>query len=76
MIFAVPPSTPSCSQTGQISVGGSAALKCSSFEGAPKPVYNWVRLGSSPTPSPGSMVQGKGQEHQQRGAQDLGKSGI
>ncbi|KAM7050715.1 V-set and immunoglobulin domain-containing protein 2 [Molossus nigricans] len=53
----VPPSSPSCSQTGQISVGGSAALRCSSSEGAPRPVYNWVHLGSSPTPSPGSMVQ-------------------
>lgn len=53
----VPPSSPLCSQTGQISVGGSAALRCSSSEGAPRPVYNWVRLGSSPTPSPGSMVQ-------------------
>ncbi|XP_045048745.2 V-set and immunoglobulin domain-containing protein 2 isoform X2 [Desmodus rotundus] len=54
----VPPSSPSCSQTGQRSVGGSATLRCSSSEGAPRPVYNWVRLGSSPTPSPGSMVQG------------------
>ncbi|XP_054448660.1 V-set and immunoglobulin domain-containing protein 2 [Pteronotus mesoamericanus] len=53
----VPPSSPSCSQTGQTSVGGSAALSCSSAEGAPKPVYSWVRLGSSPTPPPGSMVQ-------------------
>ncbi|XP_036990036.2 V-set and immunoglobulin domain-containing protein 2 [Artibeus jamaicensis] len=53
----VPPSSPSCSQTGQISVGGSAILRCSSSEGAPRPVYNWVRLGSSPTPSPGSVVQ-------------------
>ncbi|XP_032140978.1 V-set and immunoglobulin domain-containing protein 2 isoform X2 [Sapajus apella] len=53
----VPPSNPSCSQNGQTSVGGSAALRCSSSEGAPRPVYNWVRLGSSPTPSPGSMVQ-------------------
>lgn len=62
MNFVVPPSSPLCSQTGRISVGGSAALRCSSSEGAPKPVYNWVRLGSSPTPSPGSMVQGKGQD--------------
>ncbi|XP_039728754.1 V-set and immunoglobulin domain-containing protein 2 isoform X3 [Pteropus medius] len=53
----VPPSSPLCSQSGRISVGGSAALRCSSSEGAPKPVYNWVRLGSSLTPSPGSMVQ-------------------
>ncbi|KAI4553106.1 hypothetical protein MJT46_016400 [Ovis ammon polii x Ovis aries] len=53
----VPPSRPSCSQSGQISVGGSAALRCSSSTGAPKPVYNWIRLGASPTPSPGSMVQ-------------------
>ncbi|KAF5921423.1 hypothetical protein HPG69_019474, partial [Diceros bicornis minor] len=53
----VPPSRPSCSQSGQTSVGGSAALRCSSSEGAPRPVYNWVHLGSSPTPSPGSMVQ-------------------
>ncbi|XP_051012152.1 V-set and immunoglobulin domain-containing protein 2 [Acomys russatus] len=53
----VPPSHPVCSQSGQTSVGGSAALRCSSSEGAPKPVYNWVRLGSSPTPPPGSMVQ-------------------
>lgn len=64
MIFAVPPSRPSCSQSGQTSVGGSAALKCSSSTGAPKPVYNWIRLGASPTPSPGSMVQGKGPGHQ------------
>uniref|UniRef100_A0A8D1WMS7 V-set and immunoglobulin domain-containing protein 2 n=1 Tax=Sus scrofa TaxID=9823 RepID=A0A8D1WMS7_PIG len=53
----VPPSSPLCSQSGQTFVGGSAALRCSSSEGAPRPVYNWVRLGSSPTPSPGSMVQ-------------------
>ncbi|XP_025211702.1 V-set and immunoglobulin domain-containing protein 2 [Theropithecus gelada] len=53
----VPPSNPLCSQSGQTSVGGSTALRCSSSEGAPKPVYNWVRLGSFPTPSPGSMVQ-------------------
>ncbi|XP_003923605.1 V-set and immunoglobulin domain-containing protein 2 isoform X2 [Saimiri boliviensis] len=53
----VPPSNPSCSQNGQTSVGGSIALRCSSSEGAPRPVYNWVHLGSSPTPSPGSMVQ-------------------
>lgn len=53
----VPPSRPVCSQSGQIVVGGSAALGCSSAEGAPKPVYNWVHLGSSPTPAPGSMVQ-------------------
>ncbi|OWK17527.1 VSIG2 [Cervus elaphus hippelaphus] len=53
----VPPSRPSCSQSGQTSVGGSAALRCSSSTGAPKPVYNWIRLGASPTPSPGSMVQ-------------------
>ncbi|XP_045411671.1 V-set and immunoglobulin domain-containing protein 2 isoform X2 [Lemur catta] len=53
----VPPSNPLCSQSGQTSVGGSAALRCHSSEGAPKPVYNWVHLGSSPTPSPGSMVQ-------------------
>lgn len=60
VIFAVPPSSPLCSQSGQTSVGSSAALRCSSSEGAPRPVYHWVRLGSSPTPSPGSMVQGKG----------------
>ncbi|XP_059531924.1 V-set and immunoglobulin domain-containing protein 2 [Myotis daubentonii] len=53
----VPPSGPVCSQTGHTSVGGSAALRCSSSEGAPRPVYSWVRLGSSPTPPPGSMVQ-------------------
>ncbi|XP_046493612.1 V-set and immunoglobulin domain-containing protein 2 [Equus quagga] len=53
----VPPSRPLCSQSGQTSVGGSAALRCSSAEGAPRPVYNWVHLGSSPAPSPGSMVQ-------------------
>ncbi|XP_069869627.1 V-set and immunoglobulin domain-containing protein 2-like isoform X1 [Dipodomys merriami] len=53
----VPPNRPLCSQSGTTSVGGSAALRCSSSEGAPRPVYNWVRLGSSPTPSPGSMVQ-------------------
>ncbi|XP_020918718.1 V-set and immunoglobulin domain-containing protein 2 isoform X1 [Sus scrofa] len=53
----VPPSSPLCSQSGQTFVGGSAALRCSSSKGAPRPVYNWVRLGSSPTPSPGSMVQ-------------------
>ncbi|XP_036715788.1 V-set and immunoglobulin domain-containing protein 2 [Balaenoptera musculus] len=53
----VPPNSPSCSQSGQTSVGGSAALRCSSSEGAPRPVYNWIRLGSSPTPPPGSMVQ-------------------
>uniref|UniRef100_A0A8C0T779 Ig-like domain-containing protein n=1 Tax=Canis lupus familiaris TaxID=9615 RepID=A0A8C0T779_CANLF len=53
----VPPSSPSCSASGQTSVGGSAALKCSSSQGAPRPVYNWVRLGSSPAPSPGSMMQ-------------------
>ncbi|XP_044936326.1 V-set and immunoglobulin domain-containing protein 2 isoform X2 [Mustela putorius furo] len=53
----VPPSSPLCSKSGQTSVGGSAALKCSSSQGAPRPVYNWVHLGSSPTPSPGSMVQ-------------------
>ncbi|KAM8818086.1 V-set and immunoglobulin domain-containing protein 2 isoform 3-T3 [Rhynchonycteris naso] len=53
----VPPSSPLCSQTGQISLGGSATLRCSSSSGAPRPVYNWVHLGSSPTPSPGSMVQ-------------------
>ncbi|KAG8522301.1 V-set and immunoglobulin domain-containing protein 2, partial [Galemys pyrenaicus] len=53
----VPPSTPSCSESGQISMGSSAALRCSSSEGTPRPVYNWVRLGSYPTPSPGSMVQ-------------------
>ncbi|XP_017534985.1 V-set and immunoglobulin domain-containing protein 2 isoform X3 [Manis javanica] len=53
----VPPSSPLCSQSGQTSVGSSAALRCSSSEGAPRPVYHWVRLGSSPTPSPGSMVQ-------------------
>nr|XP_058926337.1 V-set and immunoglobulin domain-containing protein 2 isoform X1 [Kogia breviceps] len=53
----VPPSSPSCSQSGQTSVGGSAALRCSSSEGAPRPVYNWIRLGSSPTPPPGSMLQ-------------------
>ncbi|XP_027628485.1 V-set and immunoglobulin domain-containing protein 2 [Tupaia chinensis] len=54
----VPPSTPLCSQSGLFAVGGAAALRCSSSEGAPKPpVYNWVRLGPSPTPPPGSMVQ-------------------
>lgn len=53
----VPPSSPLCSQSGQTSVGSSAALRCSSSEGAPRPVYHWVHLGSSPTPSPGSMVQ-------------------
>ncbi|CAK6440304.1 unnamed protein product [Pipistrellus nathusii] len=53
----VPPSDPRCSQTGDTSVGGSAALSCSSSEGLPRPVYNWVRLGSLPTPPPGSMVQ-------------------
>ncbi|XP_041513207.1 V-set and immunoglobulin domain-containing protein 2 [Microtus oregoni] len=53
----VAPSEPVCSHSGQTSVGGSVALRCSSSEGAPKPVYNWVRLGSSPTPPPGSMVQ-------------------
>ncbi|XP_076968693.1 V-set and immunoglobulin domain-containing protein 2 isoform X2 [Tamandua tetradactyla] len=53
----VPPSSPLCSQSGQTSVGGAAVLRCSSSQGAPRPVYNWVRLGSSPTPSPGSMVQ-------------------
>ncbi|XP_030695879.1 V-set and immunoglobulin domain-containing protein 2 isoform X1 [Globicephala melas] len=53
----VPPNSPSCSQSGQTSVGGSTALRCSSSEGAPRPVYNWIRLGSSPTPPPGSMVQ-------------------
>uniref|UniRef100_A0A8C5LJF1 V-set and immunoglobulin domain-containing protein 2 n=1 Tax=Jaculus jaculus TaxID=51337 RepID=A0A8C5LJF1_JACJA len=52
----VPPNRPLCSQSGTTSVGGSAALRCSSSEGAPKPVYNWVHLGS-PTPSPDSMVQ-------------------
>ncbi|KAM4828397.1 V-set and immunoglobulin domain-containing protein 2 [Thomomys bottae] len=53
----VPPNHPSCSQSGTTSVGGAAVLRCSSSEGAPRPVYYWVRLGSSPTPSPGSMVQ-------------------
>ncbi|XP_008833329.1 V-set and immunoglobulin domain-containing protein 2 [Nannospalax galili] len=53
----VAPSNPLCSQSGSTSVGGSAALRCSSSEGAPKPVYNWVHLGSFPTPPPGSMVQ-------------------
>ncbi|XP_023447725.1 V-set and immunoglobulin domain-containing protein 2 [Dasypus novemcinctus] len=53
----VPPSRPLCSQSGQTSVGGAAALRCSSAQGAPRPVYNWVHLGSSPTPSPGSVVQ-------------------
>ncbi|XP_037363795.1 V-set and immunoglobulin domain-containing protein 2 [Talpa occidentalis] len=53
----VPPSSPLCSKSGEISVGSSAALRCSSLEGAPRPVYNWERLGSYPTPSPGSMVQ-------------------
>ncbi|XP_010959934.1 V-set and immunoglobulin domain-containing protein 2 isoform X1 [Camelus ferus] len=53
----VPPSRPWCSHSGQTSVGGSAALRCSSSKGAPRPVYNWVRLGSSSPPSPGSMVQ-------------------
>ena len=66
MIFAVPPNSPSCSQSRPSSVGGSAALRCSSSEGAPRPVYNWIRLGSSPTPPPGSMVQGKGPRHQGR----------
>lgn len=67
VILAVPPSSPLCSKSGQTSVGGSAALKCSSSQGAPRPVYNWVRLGSFPTPSPGSMMQGKGLGHQGRG---------
>ncbi|XP_013011016.1 V-set and immunoglobulin domain-containing protein 2 isoform X2 [Cavia porcellus] len=53
----VPPSRPSCSQSGTTSVGGSVALRCSSSQGAPKPVYSWARLGSFPTPPPGSMVQ-------------------
>ncbi|KAM9659860.1 V-set and immunoglobulin domain-containing protein 2 isoform 1-T1 [Trichechus inunguis] len=53
----VPPSSPVCSQSGQTSVGGSAALRCRSSTGEPRPVYSWARLGSSPTPSPGSMVQ-------------------
>uniref|UniRef100_A0A5F9C0V9 V-set and immunoglobulin domain-containing protein 2 n=1 Tax=Oryctolagus cuniculus TaxID=9986 RepID=A0A5F9C0V9_RABIT len=53
----VPPSRPLCSQSGRTSVGGSVALRCTSSEGAPKPVYNWVHLGSSPTPPPGSAVQ-------------------
>ncbi|XP_006892865.1 PREDICTED: V-set and immunoglobulin domain-containing protein 2 [Elephantulus edwardii] len=53
----VPPSSPLCSQSGQISVGGSAALSCSSSKGVPRPVYKWVHVGASPTPSPGSMVQ-------------------
>ncbi|XP_004874524.1 V-set and immunoglobulin domain-containing protein 2 isoform X2 [Heterocephalus glaber] len=53
----VPPSSPSCSQSGTTFVGGSVTLRCSSSQGAPKPVYSWVRLGSFPTPSPGSMVQ-------------------
>lgn len=74
LFFAVPPSNPLCSQSGQTSVGGSTALRCSSSEGAPKPVYKWVRLGSFPTPSPGSMVQGKGPGHQEEGTGDLGKS--
>ena len=76
VISAVPPSSPSCSASGQTSVGGSAALKCSSSQGAPRPVYNWVRLGSSPAPSPGSMMQGKGPGHGERGTQDLSKSGL
>lgn len=67
VFFEVPPSSPSCSQAGQISVGGSAILRCSSSEGAPRPVYNWVRLGSSPTPSPGSMVQGESQDIREEG---------
>ncbi|XP_027733385.1 V-set and immunoglobulin domain-containing protein 2 isoform X2 [Vombatus ursinus] len=53
----VPPTKPTCGQSGQISVGGGAALTCSSSGGAPRPVYTWVRLGSAPTPAPGSMVQ-------------------
>ncbi|XP_075384879.1 V-set and immunoglobulin domain-containing protein 2 [Tenrec ecaudatus] len=53
----MPPSRPSCSQSGQTSVGGSVALQCSSSKGAPKPVYSWLHLGSSPTLSPGSMMQ-------------------
>ncbi|KAM9038329.1 V-set and immunoglobulin domain-containing protein 2 [Sarcophilus harrisii] len=53
----VPPTKPTCGQSGQISVGGGAALSCSSSGGAPRPVYTWVRLGSVPTPAPGSMVQ-------------------
>ncbi|XP_049634317.1 V-set and immunoglobulin domain-containing protein 2 [Suncus etruscus] len=53
----VPPSRPSCRRTGDISVGGAAALMCSSSEGAPKPVYNWIRLGSAPASPQGSMVQ-------------------
>lgn len=71
MVFAVPPSNPLCSRSGQTSVGGSAALRCSSSEGAPKPVYNWVRLGSFPTPPPGSMVQGKSADHWEDGIGDL-----
>lgn len=65
--FAVPPSQPSCSHSGQTSVGGSVALRCSSSEGAPKPVYNWEHLGSSPTPPPGSMVQGERAGHWKMG---------
>ncbi|XP_047374985.1 V-set and immunoglobulin domain-containing protein 2 [Sciurus carolinensis] len=53
----VPPSSPLCTQSGPTFVGGSTMLRCSSSEGAPKPVYNWVHVGSSPPPSPGSMVQ-------------------
>ncbi|XP_006867740.1 PREDICTED: V-set and immunoglobulin domain-containing protein 2 [Chrysochloris asiatica] len=52
----VPPSSPLCTQSGQTSVGGSAALRCSSSKGVPRPAYNWERLGSS-TRSLGSMVQ-------------------
>ncbi|XP_072809977.1 V-set and immunoglobulin domain-containing protein 2 isoform X2 [Vicugna pacos] len=70
----VPPSRPWCSHSGQTSVGGSAALRCSSSEGAPRPVYNWVHLGSSSPPSPGSMVQGKDPATEEEGTQDLGKA--
>jgi hypothetical protein len=66
VIFAVPPSNPICSQSGTTSVGDSVILRCSSSEGAPKPVYHWVHLGSSPTPSPGNLAQGKAQSIRKR----------
>ncbi|XP_055970796.1 V-set and immunoglobulin domain-containing protein 2 [Sorex fumeus] len=53
----VPPSRPSCSRSGDTAVGGAVALRCSSAEGAPKPVYKWVYVGSAPTAPPGGMVQ-------------------
>ncbi|XP_054988170.1 V-set and immunoglobulin domain-containing protein 2 [Sorex araneus] len=53
----VPPSRPSCSRSGDTEIGGAVALRCSSAEGAPKPVYKWVHVGSAPTAPPGGMVQ-------------------